>query len=73
MSKIKKDTQNSDKPKVKYQVLNWSSYNQALVNRGDITIYFSEDELDDWYSDLPNQRGVQPIYSDLCIETLLMM
>ena len=79
MSKVKKDTRNSNKPpegggsKVKYQVPNWSSYNQALVKRGDITIYFSDDVLDNWYSDLPTQRGAQPIYSDLCIEALLMI
>ena len=73
MSKVKKDSQNSDKSKVKYQVLNWSSYNQALVNRGDITIYFSDEVLDEWYSDLPAQRGAQLVYSDLCIETLLMI
>ncbi len=73
MSKIKKDTQSSDKSKVKYQVLNWSSYNEALVRRGDITIYFSDEVLDQWYSDLPAQRGAQPVYSDLCIETLLMI
>jgi len=72
MSKVKKDNQTSDKQKVKYQVLNWSTYNQALVNRGDITIYFGDDVVDKWYSDLPNQRGAQPLYSDLCIETLLM-
>ena len=73
MSKVKKDTQNSDKSKVKYQVLNWSSYNKAIVNRGDITIYFSGEVLDEWYSDLPAQRGGQLVCSDLCIETLLMI
>lgn len=73
MSKIKKDNQNSDKSKTKYQILNWSAYNQALVNRGDISIYFSDEVLDNWYSDLPAQRGAQFIYSDLCIETFLML
>lgn len=73
MSKIKKDSQNSDKPKVKYQVFNWSTYNKALVNRGDITIYFSDEVLEEWYSNQPTQRGAQLIYSDLCIETLLMI
>jgi hypothetical protein len=29
--------------------------------------------IEEWYSELPNQRGAQPIYSDLCIETLLML
>ncbi len=71
MSKVKKDTQNSDKSKVKYQLLNWSSYNKALVNRGDITIYFDDEVLDEWYCDLPAQRGAQPVYSDLTFGKLL--
>lgn len=73
MAKIKKDTQKKDTPKQKYQVLNWSVYNNALRNRGDITLYFSEDVLENWYSDLPNQKGAQFVYSDLCIETALMI
>jgi DDE family transposase len=73
MSKVKKDNHINDNAKVKYQVLNWSTYNQALVSRGDITIYFSDEVTSNWYSDLPNQRGAQPIYSDLCMETLLML
>ena len=54
-------------------MLNWSIYNQALVNRGDITIFFSEEVFDNWYSDMPVQRGAQEAYSDLCIETLLVL
>lgn len=71
MSKIKKDSHTSDKPKGKYQVLNWAEYNKALINRGDITIYFSEEVINDWYSKEENQRGAQFVYSDLCMETLL--
>jgi len=73
MPKVKKDIHTSDKTKNKYQVLNWSTYNQALINRGNITIYFGDGVIEEWHSDLPNQRGAQPLYSDLCIETLLML
>ena len=73
MSKVKKDNQINKQPKAKYQILNWSSYNKALVSRGDLTFYFSDDVTDVWYSDLPNQRGAQPQYSDRCIETLVML
>jgi len=38
-----------------------------------LTIYFNEEVTEQWYSDLPNQRGVQAVYSDLCIETVLML
>lgn len=73
MSKVKKDIQTQDTPKIKYQILNWREYNRALVNRGDITIYFNDEVQEKWYSDLPNQRGAQEVYSDLCIETLIML
>lgn len=59
--------------KAKYKVKNWSVYNQALVNRGNITLYFDESVLDSWYDKGPVQKGGQFIYSDLCIETLMML
>ena len=31
--------------KTGYQVTNWSAYNKSLVNRGDITFWFSEEVL----------------------------
>ena len=71
MSKVKKDQRNADKPKQKYRVTNWKAYNRALENRGNITFYFSEDLLAQWYSDLPNQRGAQQVYSDECIEAIM--
>ncbi|MBK8555215.1 MAG: IS5 family transposase [Lewinellaceae bacterium] len=73
MSKVKTDTETNYKPKVKYQVTNWQTYNRALVNRGNISIYFHEDVLDNWYSDLPKQRGGQEQNSAVCIETVVML
>lgn len=73
MSKVKKEIGTNDKTKVKYQIVNWKAYNQSLISRGDVTIYFNEEVLDSWYSDLPNQRGAQEVYSDLCVETLVML
>lgn len=43
MSKVKKEVQTNDSAKEKYQILNWREYNKALVNRGDITIYFNKE------------------------------
>lgn len=73
MTKVKKDTQTSNTPKNKYQVKNWSDYNQALVGRGDITLYFDTDVIEKWYDTRIASRGAQFVYSDLCIETLLML
>ena len=38
----------SKKPlrKGKYKVLNWPEYNKALKNRGDLTIWFSEEGIE---------------------------
>lgn len=73
MSNIKQDIQTVAKEKVKYEILNWSSYNKSLVNRGNITIYFEESVLASWYSDCPDAQGAPFVYSDLCMETLLML
>jgi len=72
MSKIKKETGKSSKEKVKYKIVNWPAYNRALINRGDITIYFTEEAMYNWYDEGPAQRGAQYVYSDLCIETMLL-
>lgn len=73
MSKVKKDQVTSESAKQKYQVINWKSYNAALIKRGDISLYFDEEVLAHWYSESPAQRGGQEVYSDLCIETILML
>ncbi|MEO1255691.1 MAG: IS5 family transposase, partial [Bacteroidota bacterium] len=73
MTKVNQELHKSDTPKVKYQVTNWSSYNNALKNRGNITLYLSDDVYPNWYSDLPALRGGQQLYSDLCIESLMMI
>ena len=74
MSKIKKDTySSSNKVKEKYKVTNWAAYNKSLIARGQVTIYISESALANWYDDGPSQRGAQFVYSDLCIECIIMM
>ena len=74
MSKItKEELTKASEAKEKYRVTNWASYNKALVKRGNITIYLSEEALENWYDDGPPQKGAQFVYSDLCIETLLVL
>jgi len=72
MPKIKKDERFEAKEKQKYTVSNWSAYNKALENRGDITFLISEEVIANWYSDGPPQQGAQEKYSDTCIETIMM-
>ena len=56
--------------KVTYRVRNWKSYNESLVNRGNLTIWFSKDVLKSWYAKRPKRqhRGRPNRYSNSCIE-----
>jgi IS5 family transposase len=58
--------------KKRYKVTNWREYNRALVNRGDFTLWFSDDVLLAWeHENLEWKNGRPYVYSDLAIETML--
>ena len=59
------------KKKEKYRITNWSSYNKSLVNRGNITLWISEEVIGNWEYDGAKEKGGQFEYSDECIECLL--
>ena len=60
--------------KTGYQVTNWSAYNKSLVNRGDITFWFSEEVLSNWEHENKGFKVGRPfVYSDTAIEVLLML
>lgn len=65
------DNTTEAKQKDKYRVTNWQDYNKSLVNRGKITIWFSDDLLGNWYYEEESLQGGQYVYSDKCIECLL--
>jgi Transposase DDE domain len=71
MTKVKKNTQTADKPKEKYRVTNWKAYNQALVERGSLTLWIDEEVVADWYHVEEQKPGGQVIYSNRCILCLL--
>lgn len=60
-------------PKQKYRVTNWSEYNEGLRQRGDLTVWISEDALALWSAARRTTRGGQPHYSDLAIELCLTL
>ena len=72
ISKIKKNHQPKTN-KTAYRLRNWSQYNQALVERGSLTVWFDQNVLDQWYYQGPKQRGAQLTYTDLVIETALSL
>ena len=57
--------------KIAYRVRNWKDYNQALINRGNLNVWISEDVDKTWYAKLDGSRGRPKIYSDACIGLML--
>ena len=52
-----------------YRVRNWSDYNQALVARGSITFWFSEECIEQWLNtERSGKRGRPEKYSSIAIE-----
>src|SRR4051812_36964545 len=56
-------------PKARYHVKNWREYDQALQNRGNLTIWITPEALAAWQAPPTGQRGRARRYSDLAIET----
>jgi Transposase DDE domain len=61
------------KYKTAYRVKNWRAYDQSLRDRGDITLWISQDAIDTWTPPQTGKRGAQPVYSDVAIETALSL
>jgi hypothetical protein len=60
------------KQKQRYKVKNWSEYNKALVNRGSLTLWFEESQLERWHQpERTGYRGSPMIYSDWAIQCAL--
>ncbi len=62
-----KDNTKVTKNKEKYKVRNWSTYNKALIQRGSLTLWISDDIADWWYGE------GHDTYSDRAIETILTL
>ena len=60
-------------PTATYRIRNWKQYNDALVNRGSLTLWVDQATLRAWRYQGPARRGAQFEYSDLAIECLLTL
>ncbi len=60
-------------PKARYRVTNWPEYDAALVRRGSLTVWFTEEAVAAWHAPATGERGGQPVYSALAIETGLTL
>src|SRR5687768_2272320 len=64
----------ASKPKASYKVRNWKRYNESLVQRGSITMWFSEEVVKEWSHANDRSKVGRPFtFSDLAIESLLML
>ena len=68
-----KQKRTQSRPKTLYRVRNWSAYEQALVQRGSITFWLSDDIEQNWLYEGEKQRGSQFDYSDKAIEIMLTL
>src|SRR5215210_3360860 len=60
------------KRKLSYKVTNWRAYNESLVARGGVTLWFSDDVLAGWRAKHNGMKVGRPfVYSDAAIECLL--
>lgn len=59
--------------KPKYKVTNWPEYNDALRQRGDITIWFTEEAIAEWHPVKTGARGRPLEYSNHAIETAVLI
>lgn len=56
----------------RFPVRNWAEYNESLVARGSITLWFDEEALQAWYHTNPTCKRGHPFrYSDSTIELFL--
>src|SRR5271166_5853766 len=60
-------------PKARYRVTNWPEYDAALLRRGSLTLWFTEEAVEAWRAPVTGKRGGQPIYSATAIETCLAL
>ncbi len=66
---------NTKAKKTIYKIRNWSAYNNSLVQRGGLTLWISDEVLEEWQPKVkgPRPRGGQKQYSDRAIECVLML
>ena len=60
-------------PKARYRVTNWPDYDRGLVGRGDLRLWIADDALAAWAAPRRRTRGGQARFSDLAIETVLVL
>jgi hypothetical protein len=59
--------------KTQYKVTNWREYNKSLIERGSITLWISDDVLENWFGKKEGNVGRPKTYSDKTVELILTL
>src|SRR3954451_5600350 len=60
-------------PKARYKIENWAEYDAALRRRGSLTVWVTPEAIAAWAPAVTGRRGRPRDYSDVAIETGLML
>src|SRR5450631_3916360 len=60
-------------PKMKFRVKNWAEYDAGLRRRGSLTLWVTLEVLENWRAARRTTPGGQCVYSELAIETGMML
>ncbi|MGF6547314.1 hypothetical protein QFZ96_002385 [Paraburkholderia youngii] len=60
-------------PKMAHRVTNWPEYEAGVRSRGSLPLWITPEALAQWQAARRTMPGGQPRYSDLAIETALML
>ena len=60
-------------PKARYRIENWAEYDAALRRRGSLTVWVTPEAIAAWMPAATGRRGRPRAYSDVAIETGLML
>lgn len=61
------------KHKTRYRVTNWAEHDQALGERGNLTLRNTPEAINSWAVEPSDRRRVPQKYTDLAIETALSL
>jgi len=61
------------KYRTKYKISNWPDYDRALAKRGSLTLWISDEAIQQWKPAQQTHRGGQLRYSDLAIQAVLSL
>jgi hypothetical protein len=60
-------------PRARHRVTNWPDHEAALVRRGSLTVWLTEEAMAAWHAPATGGRGGQPTHSATAIETGLAL